>query len=246
MGGGEVFTRAAREALDARVCPIDLSEYRSSADAGVLAGPGCSGTGEGDAVPPGVGPEAAEQVTHLAPAVMRVAGAAYQLGDGQLTGTMGDLLQVAESAERAQVFVLADAITRGVIDASDAGSPVQWLTDMAPCLEPGQASRVVQVARIITDPANACLRGILVAGRVTVRGVHASVREARRVRAVLPDASWEQLLGYYLALADHCPTGVLRDLSKEIIAAYGGDQAPTDEVAARKHESLSWVELPGG
>ncbi|WP_186526086.1 DUF222 domain-containing protein [Leekyejoonella antrihumi] len=35
-------------------------------------------------------------------------------------------------------------------------------------------------------------------------------------------------------------------MSKEIIAAYGGDQAPTDEVAARKHESLSWVELPGG
>ncbi|TWP34240.1 HNH endonuclease signature motif containing protein, partial [Leekyejoonella antrihumi] len=34
--------------------------------------------------------------------------------------------------------------------------------------------------------------------------------------------------------------------SKEIIAAYGGDQAPTDEVAARKQESLSWVELPGG
>ncbi|WP_186526075.1 DUF222 domain-containing protein [Leekyejoonella antrihumi] len=35
-------------------------------------------------------------------------------------------------------------------------------------------------------------------------------------------------------------------MSKEIIAAYRGEKAPADEVAARKLESLSWVELPGG
>ncbi|WP_186526074.1 hypothetical protein [Leekyejoonella antrihumi] len=200
---GEVFKRAAREALDARLCPLDVSEYRSAADAGVLAGPGRSGAGGEDAVAPGVGPEAAVRLAGEVKDTVSVAGrASYQLCGEQLTGVMGDLLQVGESAERAQVVVLADVITRGVVDGSDAGSPVQWLTDVAPCLEPGQASRV---ARIITDPVNACLRGVLVAGRVTVRGVQASVREARRVRVVLPDASWEQLLGYLPGVGGSLP-----------------------------------------
>ncbi|TWP38348.1 hypothetical protein, partial [Leekyejoonella antrihumi] len=76
MDGGEVFKRAAREALDARLCPIDLSEYRTSADAGVLAGPGCSGAGEGDAVAPGVGLEVAERVAGEVKDTITLAGRA--------------------------------------------------------------------------------------------------------------------------------------------------------------------------
>src|SRR5690625_2373613 len=165
----------AREVLDAEVPIFDLSPYEQPVDAGVLAGPTWS---RFEHVEVGAGREAAAGVAGV-PAMVRAAGhGSHQVGDGELDEMVDHLLQIGEQTERSLVFALADAITRGVIDRSDAGSPAQWLTGKAPCLEPGQAARVVRAAQLINDPKHATLRAVLAHGRVTVRGMLVAVREA--------------------------------------------------------------------
>lgn len=244
----ESLRHAAWGRLDQDVPPVDLSKYEQSPDAGILAGGSTptSATGTADRLVPGAGPAAAARVAELKTSVTRAGASTTQLASGPLGELFTDLLEIGERAERAQVFALADAIDRGIIDQSDAGSPRQWITDKAPRLEPGQASRIVAAATAINDPKNTPLRGALAAGDITVRALVVALREHHRIKHVLPDASRNEILGYYLTIAQQGTSKDLRDLTKRIVAEFGDDEAPKDETKARQAETLSWHELPGG
>jgi len=241
----EAVRHAAQERLDHDVPPVDLSQYEESPDAGILAGTPCANQSAGSP-PPGAGPEAAARVAELKTAITQAGAATAQLSSEPLGELFTDLLEIGERTERAQVFALADAIDRGIVHESDAGSPRQWVTDQAPCLEPGQASRIVAAATAINDPKNTALRGALAAGVITVRALVVTLREYHRVQHILSKAPRNEVLGYYLSIAHHGHSGDLRRLTQQIIARYGGDGAPQDEAKARTAEHLSWHETETG
>ena len=241
----ESYRQAAKAALDEKVHPVNLSAYhdQASTDAGVLGGPGTPG---GRPLPPGAGPAALERLRDLAPTVTQVAAGSCQLGGDDLDQSARLLLSLGEQVETAQVFLLADAMHRGQVTQSDSGSPRQWLTDRAPRLEPGQASRIATAATIINEPRNACLRAALAAGHVTVRAVVVAAREVEHAQAALPNAPREELFGYYLAVGHDSSTKDLRHLTAWIIEVYGGTQPTKNEEKLSKVESLTWSELATG
>ncbi|WP_186526012.1 DUF222 domain-containing protein [Leekyejoonella antrihumi] len=128
----------------------------------------------------------------------------------------------------------------------DSGSPRQWLTDRAPHLEPGQASRIVTAADAINQPRNAPVRAALDAGEISTRALIVALREVDKAHPVLPGASRLQVLGYYLAVAHDGTSADLKAVTERIVAVFADEKAPVDEVKARTMESLRWHDLPGG
>jgi hypothetical protein len=224
--------------------PVDLSGYAVPDGAGILAG---VPAGAGGDVPAGTG-RAALQVLHDAAApIQDVGDACGQLSDADLGDAAGELLRVREVAERSLVLVLADALQRGVVTASDSGGARQWLTDRAAFLEPAEASRLAVAAEALNRTENATLRAVFVAGELSASMLVTVLAEVPKAMVALPDARREEVLGYYLQLIRPGSTRAdLRGLTKRIVAEFGDERAPDAEEKAQRAESLSWRELPSG
>lgn len=224
--------------------PVDLSRFMVPEGAGGLAG---VPAGAGASVAPGTG-TAALEVLRTMPEVLRGVGdGCGQLVDADLDEAARVLLAAREDGERSLVLLLADAMQRDVVAASDSGGPRQWLADRAGFLEPAEAARVTEVAQALNLPENAHLRAAFVAGELSACMLVTVLREAPKAMVALPDARRDEVLGYYLQLIRPGTTRAdLRGLTKRILAEFGEDQQSGEEEKAQRAESLSWSELPSG
>lgn len=246
MASGDVFTSGEsagrqRQGLGAVVIPA----VDNTPDAGVLAG---VPSGAGVQVPQGVAAGALERVGSAAEDVAALGDACGQLCDAGLDEAARALLRARAEAERALVFHVADAMQRGVIDASDSGSARQWLLDRSKVtLEPFEVTRVVWAAEAINKPENAGLRRLFRDREVTAAQLATVVREAPKAVACLPGVDRDQILGYYVYAARHeCTRRELRELTRRIVREHGGEQGSADEEKAQTAESVVWHDLPGG
>ncbi len=240
--------QAALDMLDDQFQPLDLAPFEPddpATDAGVLAG-GSTARAALTSGPPGAGRDAASAIEDLSRQVDALVHGMHELTGERVDAMMDVLLDLGARIERAQVFLLAEAIDRGVIADSTAATPTQWLRVKYPSMEPGQAARIARVAEIIRDPKHPALAGVLDAGIVTVRGMQIAVREAQRVHPLLPRFSWYDMLGYFLAVATRRPAKDLITLADGLVSLRGGDRLPEDENRARTAETLSWWDLPSG
>ena len=73
-------------------------------------------------------------------ALQRVIARLHQAGSELLGPVMGQLDRVRRLAEAGQVGVLAEGLSRGDVQASDAASPVGWVRQWAPSYAAGDAA----------------------------------------------------------------------------------------------------------
>ncbi len=139
---------------------------------------------------------------------------------GELVGLLGDL---AAQAGAAQVAVVREAATRGVIAESDTANPSGWvLAQSPPATQAKDAVMVARAAIACAQPQWASLDQAVLAGRVPPALADAVMREFLKLRDSLHQAMHDDVLTALIELAEtgHSPRELTR-LREQLIATYG-------------------------
>ncbi len=207
-----VETGAAPEA-QATPCLISRSETDGAPEAGSAAPGLATGT-------------LAETISVLQAArsaLGQVGGQVWASPSGELGGLVGLLGDLAAQAGAAQVAVVREAATRGVIAESDAANPSGWvLAQSPPATQAKDAVAVARAAIACNQPHWARLDEAVLAGRVPPALADAVMREFLKLRDSLDEAMHEDVLTALIELAEtgHSPRDLTR-LREQLIAQYG-------------------------
>ncbi|WP_431842551.1 DUF222 domain-containing protein [Calidifontibacter indicus] len=113
-------------------------------------------------------------------------------------------------------------------------------------LEPSRASRIAKIADAVRSPLNAPLAEALQSGRINTTIAKTCLDNIDKIKAVLPDATREEIYGWLLTLDVGAGAKTIRELTKRILAQYGEEVLDQAEDAHQKVESLSWSDEPNG
>lgn len=194
---------------------------------------------------PGAAPILAERLADLTDELENWPGALYQLGETQLTQFVATMLRLSVRAESLAATATTEAVQRGAVASSQATDAAGWVAQVASGAEPGVARRVGAVATGCADPRNQCVTDAVAAGAVSVSCAYVALREAPKVLPVIPSAEREEILSWYLALADS-GSRALRALTTRIVGRFAPDELVRDEARQQACESLRWSDLPNG
>lgn len=189
----------------------------------------------------------------LAEGLQSVRSQLWRLGSADLAGVVGVLGDLVRAAEAAMTGVTAEASTRGVVAASRSAGTTAWVREQAGITEAGRAHAIAQVAETTTEPGAEPLAEAVWGGGVPVGAAHTMVKEAEKVRPLLPGADRADVLGHYLAHAERLASmghaasdRTLRQLTREIIARYGEDALDEQDERAKECSTLTERTLPTG
>lgn len=147
--------------------------------------------------------------------------------------------------------------------AADAGNPADACRDDAteldpsehgaaarpqvPGLEPVHAYRIAKVATACVQPKNVLVHQALQAGEVSTTCANLALKHAEKVMPLLPTASRDDVLGYYLALRPDVGVRAIRELTNRLTATYATEESLEDsESKLEAVESVSWSNLENG
>jgi hypothetical protein len=165
----------------------------------------------------------------------------------ELGPTVAALAALRARVDAAIVAVTAEAFSRGEVDASTAGGVAGWVHVHTDGFEPGEAGRIASVAVAIADPKNSLLAQAVTTARVGVRGAVVALRETAKVLPSVPvGASRDEVLGWFLQVADTATVKELRALSAWVVGRFAPHDLERDLERLRQVESLTWHEEPTG
>ncbi len=139
---------------------------------------------------------------------------------GELVGLLGTL---AARVAAAQVAVVREAATRGVIAESDSASPPNWvLAQSPPATQAKDAVVLARAAIACNQPQWSRLDEAVLAGRVPPALADAVMREFLKLRDSLDESMHDDVLTALIELAEtgHSPRDLTR-LGEQLIAQYG-------------------------
>ncbi len=139
---------------------------------------------------------------------------------GELVGLLGAL---AAGVAAAQVAVVREAATRGVIAESNAANPSGWvLAQSPPATQAKDAVMVARAAIACAQPQWSRLDEAVLAGRVPPALADAVMREFLKLRDSLDQSMHQDVLTALIELAEtgHSPRELTR-LREQLIATYG-------------------------
>lgn len=152
----------------------------------------------------------------------------WRVASDDLAPLVGMLSDLVRAAEAAMTGLTAEAYTRGVVDESRAAGTTAWVRQQAGIVDAGRAHAIATVGEATTEPGTGPLADAVWGGGVSVGAAHVMLREAEKVRPVLPGADRAEVLGHYLTHAENLAAmghtagdRALRQLSREIIARFG-------------------------
>ncbi len=160
--------------------------------------------------------------------------------DAELPALLGELDEVAALAGAGRVAVTAEALSRGTVAGSQAGSLRRWVAENAPSQRGGGAGAVARVAEGLGEPGHEAVRSAVLAGEVSPQVAASVLVEFDRMRPSLREAAEADVLGAMLALgATHGARGV-REVRPALLERFGSDgmlQGEQDQ--ARRFVALS-------
>ena len=143
------------------------------------------------------------------------------VGNDDLGPFLREVDDLARQMEAARVALLAEALSRGVVAASDAPSAAAWVIGWAPTFRAGGAAQLVTVAHATRAVRNAGLAAAVLAGRVGVRNAAVALVEMDKLRPRLREEAVEAVwAGFVQVATDHGPQQI-RGLRDALIAAHG-------------------------
>lgn len=157
------------------------------------------------------------------------------MGAGPLAGVAGPLILIDEGV------IARDADADGDTDVPASGG-----------FEPSQATRIAKLADAVRSPFNRVLAGAIASGAVNTTVAKAALDNVDKVADVLPKNPLadvplrDQVFGYFLLLPPGSGSRAVRELTRRIIAEYKPEELNKSEDTFRKHESVSWSNLPEG
>lgn len=170
----------------------------------------------------------------------------FQAGSDDLAAAMESLDAMAAQLDAARVMVTAEAAGRGVISASTAASVTQWVGQHGRHLEPGEAHRVATVAAAVQEPRNGLLAASVREGKVSTRCAAVTLREVDKIAPLVPDASREEALGWFLQVGHEAGSRELAQLATWIVGRFGGNALELAADKARRLSGVNVARLPSG
>ncbi len=171
-----------------------------------------------------------------------------QASDGELPALLTELDEVAALAGAGRVAVTAEAVARGSVGASQAGSVTGWVAEHAPSQRAGGAGAVARVAQVLGADDHEPVRAAVLDGRVSPQVAASVVGEFDRLRPSLMDAAAPDVLEAMLTVgAEHGVRGV-REVRPAVLARFGPPgRLQAEQDAAHRLVSLSRPspDLPG-
>ena len=150
----------------------------------------------------------------------------FQCGSGDLGDLAGDLAEVRALCGAQLAAVVAEADTRGVIDASQAATTQAWVADHA-WHSRREATTVAKTARLLRRPDLAPAAQAVLSGDVDPVTATVIAAEYDTLAPDLRDDARPVVLEQFLCVgAEYGPT-VVRRLRQEILAPHSGPTRPT-------------------
>ncbi len=144
----------------------------------------------------------------------------FQCGSGELAGLAGDLAELRALCAAGLVGVIAEAESRGVIEASQHANAAGWVSDAA-WHSRREAATLAQTAAVLARPDLASVAGAVQHVDVDPGTAVVVAAEYDKLAPDLLEQAKPVVLGQFLTVgAGHRPAGVRR-LKQEILARYG-------------------------
>ena len=161
--------------------------------------------------------------------------AVVSVGNEDLGPFLREVDDLARQMEAARVALLAEALSRGVVAASDAATAAAWVIQWAPTFRSGGAAQLVTVAHATRAVRNSGLAAAVLGARVGVRNAAVALVEMDKLRPRLRQEAVEAVWEGFLQVATDYGPKQIRGLRDALIAAHGHEgefQAREDHLKA--------------
>src|SRR5665811_50892 len=147
----------------------------------------------------------------------------------------------------ARVGLVQEAESRGVVSQSSSASSTDWLMAHSFHLEPADAARAVDLARLCALPKNQVMAAAVSGGTLSVRKAMTALRQLGQVEHALEPGKREEALASLTLMAQ---TGYDRNViavGRTLMALVGADRSlERNETALRSLSSLKLCPLANG
>jgi Domain of unknown function (DUF222) len=183
-------------------------------------------------------------VAAAAASLAGLTGAMFAVGNTDLGPFFRQVDDLARQVEAARVAILAEALARGVVAASECPSATSWVIQWAPSFRSGGAAQLITVTHATRAVRNEALAAAVLGARVGVRNAAVALAEMDKLKPRLGDQTlntmresiWQALIQ---VATDHGPQQI-RCLRDRLIAEYGQHDAFQRRQDQLKHQvSLS-------
>jgi len=208
-----------------------------------VGGAGCGSDSEGG---PG-GQDAAGFLSDAVEGMVKLPSQLWRTGNEGFAGIAAAMDELSVQLDCAWVVLVAEAESRGVVDASSSASGAQWLMAHSFHLEPAEASRVVRLAHLCLLPKNQVMAAAVAGETVTVRRAMTALGQLGQVEHLLAPGKREEALASLTLMAQ---TGYDRNVvavGRRLMSLVGADRAlEDDEGVLRSLSSLRLSPLGNG
>ena len=171
----------------------------------------------------------------------------WRVGNEGFAGIAAAMDALAVQLECARVALVQQAQDRGVVEASSSPSSAAWLMEHSFHLEPVDAARTADLARLCQVPANQVLAAAVSGGTLTVRKAMTALRQLRQVEHDLAPGKREEALASLTLMAQSGYDRHVVAIGRALMALVGADRALEDnEGALRNLTSLRLCPLENG
>jgi len=171
--------------------------------------------------------------------VAKLPGQLWRTGGADFAQIVRALDALAVQVQCARVGLVAEALSRGVVDAASAPSGADWLLEHSAHLEPSDAARTVDLARLCAQPKNQAMADAVAAGAVTVRKAMIALRVIAAVEADLGEGKRDEALASLTLMAQSGHERHVVAAGRYLLSMAGADRAlEHDEDKLRTPNSL--------
>ncbi|NMM35370.1 MAG: DUF222 domain-containing protein [Phycicoccus sp.] len=171
----------------------------------------------------------------------------WRTGNDGFAGIAAAVDALSVQLDCARVGLVQEAESRGVVAESPSASSTDWLLAHSEHLEPADAARTVDVARLCALPKNQVMAAAVSGGTLTVRKAMTALRQLGQVEHALEPGKREEALASLTLMAQ---TGYDRHViavGRSLMALVGADRSlERNETALRTLSSLKLCPLANG
>ncbi|GAB3581008.1 HNH endonuclease signature motif containing protein [Calidifontibacter terrae] len=150
------------------------------------------------------------------------------------------------AGEGADTLISAEArndagplVTNARIARAESSEPVVPEGLRVPGIEPAHATRIANIAQASLHASHRVMTNAVREGRASVTVARSALHHVNRIKHVLPDATYDEIHGWFLTLPAAAGKEAVAELTRQIIAEYGTPDA-LDDIEA-KQERLEFL-----
>ena len=156
----------------------------------------------------------------------------WRTGNEGFADVVAAMDALAVQLDCARVGLVQEAESRGVVDQSPSSSSAAWLLAHSQHLEPADAARTADLAKLCAQPKNQVIAAAVAGGTVTVRKAVTALRQLRQVEHDLEPGKREEALASLTLMAQ---TGYDRHViaaGRYLMSLVGADRSLEGNEAA--------------